>query len=138
MHNVALWLPVCSRKIPTLQVLRVWRDGLYLLRMSPSASPRTAASLAPTTRAGADPRHRDPAPALPPRSFAEVIALWPSASALAALLDVEAVTVRAWRRRGIPARYWSHVARAARGTGRPVDERRLAEIASVRGGSRHG
>jgi hypothetical protein len=51
---------------------------------------------------------------------------------------VEAVTVRAWRRRGIPARYWSVVAEAARVTSRPVDERLLAEIASVRRSNRHG
>jgi hypothetical protein len=76
--------------------------------------------------------------ASPPRSFAEVINLWPSASALAAILDVEAVTVRAWRRRGIPAGYWSAVASAARVTGRPVDERLLAELASLRKGRSHG
>lgn len=68
----------------------------------------------------------------PPRSFAEVINLWPSANELAVVLDVEAVTVRAWRRRGIPARYWSAVAQAARVTSRPVDERLLAELAAVR------
>ncbi|MCA3314269.1 MAG: hypothetical protein ING06_14505 [Roseomonas sp.] len=38
-----------------------------------------------------------------PRDFAEVINLWRSATELAIALDVEAVTVRAWRRRGIPA-----------------------------------
>ena len=69
---------------------------------------------------------------LPPTSFAEVINLWSSANELAVVLDVEAVTVRAWRRRGIPARYWSAVAQAARVTSRPVDERLLAELASVR------
>lgn len=74
----------------------------------------------------------------PPRSFAEVINLWPSAGELAAVLDVEAVTVRAWRRRGIPAGYWSAVASAARVTGRPVDERLLAELASLRKGRPHG
>ena len=73
----------------------------------------------------------------PPGSFAEVIALWPSANDLAAVLDVEAVTVRAWRRRGIPARYWSAVALAARVTNRPVDERLLAELGSLRR-HRHG
>jgi hypothetical protein len=71
-------------------------------------------------------------PAAPPASFAEVIALWPSARDLASILDVEAVTVRAWRRRGIPARYWAAVARAARVTDRPVDERLLAELGSLR------
>lgn len=83
-----------------------------------------------------------PAPARPavspPRSFAAVINLWPSASALAAVLDVEAVTVRAWRRRGIPARYWAAVAAAARFTGRPVDERLLAELGAIRKGQRRG
>lgn len=76
--------------------------------------------------------------ASPPRSFAEVINLWPCASELAAILDVEAVTVRAWRRRGIPARYWAAVAAAARFTGRPVDERLLAELGSIRKGRAHG
>lgn len=74
----------------------------------------------------------------PPRSFAAVINLWPSASELAAILDVESVTVRAWRRRGIPARYWAAVAAAARFTGRPVDEQLLAELGSIRKGGRHG
>jgi len=68
----------------------------------------------------------------PPSSFAEVINLWPNAHDLAVVLDVEPVTVRAWRRRGIPARYWRAVAEAARLTGRPVDERLLAELASIR------
>lgn len=74
----------------------------------------------------------------PPRSFAEVINLWPSASDLAVVLDVEAVTVRAWRRRGIPARYWAAVAAAARFTGKPVDERLLAGLAAIRRGRHHG
>lgn len=74
----------------------------------------------------------------PPASFAEVINLWPSATELAVVLDVEAVTVRAWRRRGIPSRYWSAVAQAARVTSRPVDERLLAELASVRRARLHG
>jgi len=78
-----------------------------------------------------------PRPA-PPRSFAAVVNLWPSASELAAVLDVEAVTVRAWRRRGIPARYWAAVAAAARFTGRPVDERLLAEMGAMRKGRCRG
>ncbi|MBW6398895.1 hypothetical protein KPL78_13610 [Roseomonas sp. HJA6] len=48
------------------------------------------------------------------------------------MLDVEAVTVRAWRRRGIPARYWAAVAEAARFSGRPIDERLLAELGALR------
>ena len=80
---------------------------------------------------------RRPAPP-PPTSFAEVINLWSSANELAVVLDVEAVTVRAWRRRGIPARYWSAVAQAARVTSRPVDERLLAELAAVRRAHLHG
>lgn len=106
--------------------------------MSPSASPRTAASTDTPNGPGGEARHRITVPVIPPRSFAEVIALWPSAAELAAVLDVEAVTVRAWRRRGIPARYWSVVAEAARVTSRPVDERLLAEIASVRRSNRYG
>lgn len=83
--------------------------------------------------APAEPRAPARRPATPPpTNFAEVINLWSSANELAVVLDVEAVTVRAWRRRGIPARYWSAVAQAARVTSRPVDERLLAELASVR------
>ena len=66
-----------------------------------------------------------------PRDFAEVINLWRSATELAIALDVEAVTVRAWRRRGIPARHWAGVAAAARMTGKPVDERLLTELGSI-------
>ena len=71
-------------------------------------------------------------PAALPTSFAEVIALWPSAVDLATTLDVEAVNVRAWRRRGIPARYWSAVAVAARLSNRPVDERLLADLGALK------
>jgi hypothetical protein len=67
-----------------------------------------------------------------PRSFAAVIGLWPSAAELAAVLDVEAVTVCAWCRRGIPARYWAAVAHDARLINRPVDERLFAEFGSLR------
>ena len=83
------------------------------------------------------PRRPTPRSPKPPTSFAEVIALWPCANELAAVLDVEAVTVRAWRKRGIPARYWAAVALAARVTNRPVDERLLAELGSLRR-HRHG
>jgi hypothetical protein len=115
------------------------RDSLYLLRMSLSASPRSAAAVSAPTDTGEEVRHRAaPPPVIPPRSFAEVIALWPSAAELAEVLDVEAVTVRAWRKRGIPARYWTAVARAARFSSRPVDERLLAEIASIRRSRTHG
>lgn len=98
----------------------------------------------PAARSSPSPHQPDPpAPARrpaasPPRSFAEVINLWSCASDLAAILDVEAVTVRAWRRRGIPARYWAAVAAAARFTGRPVDERLLAELGAIRKGRLHG
>ena len=77
-------------------------------------------------------RAHAPLPSPLPASFAAVIGLWPSAAELAAVLDVEAVTVRAWRRRGIPARYWAAVAHAARLSNRPVDERLLAELGSIR------
>lgn len=87
----------------------------------------------PRPRPAAPTRRASPSsPPSPPRSFAEVISLWPSASDLAAVLDVEAVTVRAWRRRGIPARYWAAVAEAARFSGRPIDERLLAELGALR------
>ena len=107
--------------------------------MSPSASPRSAAAFSTPASTGEEARLRTaPPPVIPPRSFAEVIALWPSASELAEVLDVEAVTVRAWRKRGIPARYWTAVAQAARFSSRPVDERLLAEIASIRRSRAHG
>ncbi|WP_439580783.1 carph-isopro domain-containing protein [Elioraea sp.] len=102
----------------------VSHGAAYLARMQPSTARKPTSDPEPPAarrRAGAA-----------PGSFAEVINLWPSAAELAAVLDVEAVTVRAWRRRGIPARYWSAVAEAARKSGRPVDERLLAELASVR------
>jgi hypothetical protein len=115
------------------------RDSLYLLRMSPSASLRSAAAVSDPATTGDEVRRRAvAAPVIPPRSFAEVIALWPSAAELAEVLDVEAVTVRAWRKRGIPARYWTAVARVARLSNRPVDERLLAEIASIRRSRVHG
>ena len=97
---------------------------MYLDAMPARISPQTKPVEPPA------PARRATTP--PPSSFADVINLWPSANDLAVVLDVEAVTVRAWRRRGIPARYWSAVAQAARVTGRPVDERLLAELASVR------
>ena len=98
----------------------------------------------PAARSSPSPHQPDPPAsarrpaASPPRSFAEVINLWSCAGELAAILDVEAVTVRAWRRRGIPARYWAAVAAAARFTGRPVDERLLAELGAIRKGRLHG
>jgi hypothetical protein len=77
--------------------LFVSHGAAYLARMQPSpARTPTADPEPPAAR-----RSSGSAPA----SFAEVINLWPSATELAAVLDVEAVTVRAWRRRGIPARY---------------------------------
>ncbi len=97
--------------------------------MSTHTSPRRA----PTITASTTSKRVAP----PPASFAAVIALWPSAADLAEMLDVEAVTVRAWRRRGIPARYWSAVALSARLSNRPVDERLLAELGALRR-HRHG
>lgn len=102
----------------------------YLARMQPSPARKPTSDPEP-------PAARRSARSTP-ASFAEVINLWPSATELAAVLDVEAVTVRAWRRRGIPARYWSAVAEAARVSGRPVDERLLAELASIRRARLHG
>lgn len=96
------------------------------------------ARISPQTKTAEPLAHARRPATMPPANFAEVINLWPSASDLAAVLDVEAVTVRAWRRRGIPAGYWSAVAQAARVTGRPVDERLLAELASVRRARLHG
>jgi len=103
----------------------LYRYAAYLFPIAPRPYPKEQP--APARRSS--PR---------PHSFAEVINLWPSSSELAAILDVEAVTVRAWRRRGIPARYWSAVAEAARLSAKPVDERLLAELCSARKGQAHG
>ena len=89
-----------------------------------------------TANATAAPRL--PRSADPPTSFAAVVNLWPSAANLAAILDVEAVTVRAWRVRGIPARHWAAVADAARLSGKPVDERLLATLGAGRRARLHG
>lgn len=112
---------------------------MYLPAMSPKPNPASAPPSSTRTGAGFG-RHRaaDSQGVVPPASFAEVIGLWHGATELAQVLDVEPVTVRAWRKRGIPARYWSAVAQAARVTGRPVDERLLAELASIRRGRSHG
>jgi transposase-like protein len=42
-----------------------------------------------------------------------IIAKWPSVSALADDLGIATVTVRAWRTRGIPAHRWTAIVRAA-------------------------
>lgn len=67
------------------------------------------------------------------KSFADVIALWPSAEALAADLSLRGVTVRQWRNRNsIPAAYWGEIVAAAeaRGaTGLSLDV--LAKIAAA-------
>ena len=97
--------------------------------MSPNQSTQPDLVATVPSGTGLDARRvHTPQPSPRPRSFAAVIGLWPSAAELAAVLDVEAVTVRAWRRRGIPARYWAAVAHAARLSNRPVDERLLAEL----------
>jgi transposase-like protein len=44
---------------------------------------------------------------------ANIIAKWPSASALAEDLGIATVTVRSWRTRGIPAHRWTAIVRAA-------------------------
>jgi hypothetical protein len=107
--------------------------------MSPNTPPPSAPSKPTGTAGRLGAPHASNAPwVVPPANFAEVIGLWRCATELARVLEVEAVTVRAWRKRGIPARYWSAVAQAARVTGRPVDERLLAELASIRRGRNHG
>ncbi len=106
---------------------------MYLSAMSPIAITHSDPVATLPFGTGPDGRRAHiPPPSALPASFAEVIGLWPSATELAAVLDVEAVTVRAWRRRGIPARYWTAVAHAARLSNRPVDERLLAELGSLR------
>lgn len=48
-----------------------------------------------------------------PQTFADVIKKWPSNADLAADTGVKEVTARAWRKRGIPAEYWTDVLAAA-------------------------
>ncbi len=80
-------------------------------------------------------------------SFAEIIARWPSATALAEDLKarglmVPPVTVRSWRGNGIPGPYWDHVCEAAKERGFDGVTRdllcRLGAAASDRIGGTHG
>ena len=48
-----------------------------------------------------------------PTTFAEVIELWPTAVDLANDIGQKEVTVRQWKRRGIPAEYWTAIVQAA-------------------------
>jgi len=71
-----------------------------------------------------------------PITFAEVVALWPSAADLARDLGVQEVTARAWKTRGaIPPAYWLEVEAAATARGISyVTVDLLAEIAARDGG----
>ncbi|MBS7790276.1 helix-turn-helix domain-containing protein [Roseococcus sp. SDR] len=66
------------------------------------------------------------------RTFPDVIAIWPSASDLARELGVRDVTVRAWRQRGIPARFWPVVVKAAKRRKVKLTVDQLAGMASPR------
>lgn len=55
-------------------------------------------------------------------SFADIIALWPNAAALAEDLEtvgviVTPVTVRSWRGRGVPGEYWDPLVEVAQRRG---------------------
>ena len=64
-------------------------------------------------------------------SFAAVIARWESAAELAREMSVKEVTVRAWKVRGIPGRYWHDiVARASARGFEDVTIERLARLAA--------
>jgi hypothetical protein len=49
-----------------------------------------------------------------PKTFAEIIDLWPTAIALAGEVGVTDIVVRAWKRRGIPGEYWARIVAAAK------------------------
>jgi hypothetical protein len=52
------------------------------------------------------------------QNVADIFALWPSDAELARDLGVPYPTISAWKQRGsIPAAYWWHITRAARGRG---------------------
>lgn len=68
-------------------------------------------------------------------TFADVISLWPTASAYADDIGILGVTARAWKARGIPAEYWQKTVAAARERGlRGVSLTLLARLAAERGG----
>lgn len=65
-----------------------------------------------------------------PKTFAEVVELWPTAVELANDLDVKEVTVRAWKARGIPAEYWKAIESAAMKRGLSISVDSLSIIAA--------
>jgi hypothetical protein len=71
-----------------------------------------------------------------PDSFADVIALWPSAADLSRdMHGVKEVTVRAWKKRGIPAEYWPEIVALAQGRGfAAVTLELLASLAACHAG----
>ncbi len=80
-------------------------------------------------------------------TFTDIIGRWPSAAALAADLaaqgvGVQPVTVRSWRKQGIPGPYWDHLCEAAARRGLEGVTRdllcRLGRASSNRTGERHG
>ena len=68
-----------------------------------------------------------------PQSHAEIIALWPSAEALAEALGEQGVKVRQWKRRGIPSDYWPDLVDLAKARGlTQVTEAVLARLSPRR------
>ena len=65
------------------------------------------------------------------QTFADIISLWPSPRDLADdLANTSVITVRSWRRRGIPADRFPEIVSAARARGyRGVSLARLHEMA---------
>lgn len=69
-----------------------------------------------------------------PKSFVEVIGLWPNSELLAKGLGEKAVTVRAWKNRtkNIPPRVWTKLAALAAQDNLPVTLDLLSRLASVK------
>jgi hypothetical protein len=66
-------------------------------------------------------------------TFADLIAAWPSTSDLAGDLGVTQVTVRSWRRRGVPGAYWADIEAAAQRRGlRGIDLSTIARLGKRR------
>ncbi|HZF44729.1 MAG TPA: hypothetical protein VEZ26_00220 [Sphingomonadaceae bacterium] len=64
------------------------------------------------------------------QTFADIVALWPNAVALAGDIGESPVTVRAWRlRNSIHASHWRSIVRAAEGRGIKLTLDDLARIA---------
>ncbi len=67
----------------------------------------------------------------PPATYAEIIALWPTAAEFGRAIGVTDVSARSYRRRGIPPEYWTRLVAAAGREGfSQVTYELLAELAA--------